>query len=118
MSTLRLEDWGVHAVFLLTAIQREDKKERIVWFQSCPTVIKQEPKRAGDGRISSLPFSRLLVAYYGFTTTIRRLEGLHPGKIEGNEGGPSEGIAGLAGGGSGEKGFLDRTAERSERFVQ
>ena len=24
VSTLRLEDWGVHAVFLLPAIQRED----------------------------------------------------------------------------------------------
>ena len=55
---------------------------------------------------------------YGLTKTIRRLERLHPGKIEGNEGGPSEGIAGLAGSCSWEKGLLDRAAERSERFVQ
>ena len=55
---------------------------------------------------------------YGFTKTIRRLEGLYPGKIEGNEGGPPEGIAGLAGSGSGEKGFLDRAAERAQRPVQ
>ena len=31
---------------VLPAIQREDNKERNVWFQSCPTVIKQEPKGA------------------------------------------------------------------------